>query len=310
MAQFAYILAWTAIVHYLKIFYIINSKQQNSEKSKKEWNTIMKKVILITGASSGMGKVTAEELIKEGHTVYCAARSADKMKDLEKIGGKVLTMDVSDRNSIETGVNELIEEQGRIDVLWNNAGFGLYGPVEEVSLEKAKYQFEVNLFGVASLTQLVLPYMRKQQSGLIINTSSMGGKIYTPLGAWYHATKHALEGWSDCLRLELKEFGIHVVILEPGLIETGFASTVEDHFSTESLNGPYKKIVRGVMNAASGGLMKGSSPAIIVKTVKKIINTKNPKTRYLVGAMAKPVVTMRKILGDKVYDKIIMSQMK
>ena len=123
----------------------------------------MKKVILITGASSGMGKVTAEELIKEGYIVYGAARNADKMKDLEKLGGKVLTMDVSDRNSIEAGVKRIIEEQGKIDVLWNNAGFGLYGPVEEISIEKARYQFDVNIFGLAELTQLVLPHMRHQK---------------------------------------------------------------------------------------------------------------------------------------------------
>jgi short-subunit dehydrogenase len=182
----------------------------------------MKKVILITGASSGMGKVTAEELIKEGNTVYCAARSVEKMKDLENLGGKILEMDVSDDQSLEAGVDKIISAEGKIDVLWNNAGFGLYGPVEEISIEKAKYQFDVNLFGLAKITQKVLPHMRDQRGGLIINTSSMGGKIYTPLGAWYHATKHAVEGFSDCLRLELKEFGINVVVLEPGLIDTGF----------------------------------------------------------------------------------------
>lgn len=270
----------------------------------------MKKVILITGASSGIGKASAEELIKEGHTVYCAARSIDKMKNLEKAGGKVLKMDVSDRTSIEDGISKLIEEQGRIDVLWNNAGYGLFGPVEEVKIEKAKYQFDVNLFGLAELTQLVLPYMRKQKSGLIINTSSMGGKIYTPLGAWYHATKHAVEGWSDCLRLELKDFGIKVVVLEPGIIDTGFAAEVENNLSKESQNGPYKKIVQGLLNSASNGSIKMSSPMVIAKTIKKIVNSKNPKTRYLVGKMAKPAVYIRKILGDRVYDKVIMSQMQ
>lgn len=269
-----------------------------------------KKVILVTGASSGIGKVSAEELIKDDHIVYCAARNVEKMKDLEKEGGKILKMDVSTKESIEVGINKIIEEQGKIDVLWNNAGFGLYGPVEEISIEKARYQFDVNLFGVAELTQLVLPHLRKQKSGLIINTSSMGGKIYTPLGAWYHATKHALEGWSDCLRLELKEFGINVVVLEPGLIETGFASGVESHFPPESMNGPYQKIVQGVMNAASGGSMKGSSPMVIAKTVKKIVNAKRPKTRYLVGKMAKPLVYIRKLFSDTLYDKIIMSQVK
>lgn len=269
-----------------------------------------KKVILVTGASSGMGKVTADELIKEGHTVYCAARSVEKMKDLENIGGKILKMDVSENQSLKSGVGQIIAAEGKIDVLWNNAGFGLYGPVEEISIDKARYQFEVNLFGLAELTQLVLPHMRKQNSGLIINTSSMGGKIYTPLGAWYHATKHAVEGWSDCLRLELKEFGINVVVLEPGLIDTGFTAGVEHHFAPESMNGAYKRIVQGVLNSASSGSMKMSSPMVIAKTVKKIVNAKKPKTRYLVGKMAKPLVRIRNLFGDKIYDKVIMSQMK
>jgi short-subunit dehydrogenase len=269
-----------------------------------------KKVILITGASSGMGKITAEELIKEGHIVYGAARNADKMKDLEKRGGKVITMDVSDRKSIKDGIGKIIQEQGKIDVLWNNAGYGLYGPVEEVKIEDARYQFDVNLFGLAELTQLVLPHMRKQTSGLILNTSSMGGKIYTPLGAWYHATKHALEGWSDCLRIELKEFGIKVVVLEPGLIETGFSAGVQHHFPEESVDGPYKNIVQSLLNAQSSGSMKGSDPMVIARTVKKIIKAKNPKTRYVVGKMAKPLMFIRRWFGDKVYDKALMSQIK
>lgn len=270
----------------------------------------MRKVILITGASSGMGKVSAAELIKEGHTVYCAARNTDKMRDLETLGGRVIKMDVSKRESIESGVNKVIEEQGQIDVLWNNAGYGLYGPVEEVKIEDARAQFDVNLFGLAELTQLVLPHMRKQNAGLIINTSSMGGKIYTPLGAWYHATKHALEGWSDCLRLELKEFGINVVILEPGLIETGFAAGVGRGFPMESVNGPYHKIVQSVLNAASNDPIKGSSPMVVANIIKRIVHAKKPKTRYLVGKMAKPLVRIRKWFGDKFYDKIIMSQVK
>ena len=132
-----------------------------------------KKVILVTGASSGMGKLSAQDLIKAGHTVYAVARSVDKMKDLEELGGHVLKMDVTSEEDIEKVVAQVIEEQGRIDVLWNNAGFGLYGPVEDLSMERVQQQFEVNVFGVARLTKKVLPYMREQKEGLIINTSSM-----------------------------------------------------------------------------------------------------------------------------------------
>jgi short-subunit dehydrogenase len=270
----------------------------------------MKKVILITGASSGMGKVGAKELIEEGHIVYCAARSIGKMKDLEDLGGTILEMDVSKPETLTEGVDKLISEQGKIDVLWNNAGYGLYGPVEQIPIETAKYQFDVNLFGLAQLTQLVLPHMRQEKGGLIINTSSMGGKIYTPLGAWYHATKHAVEGWSDCLRIELKEFGIKVVVLEPGLIDTGFMSGVENNFPKETVEGPYKKMVNAILNPSSDRFMKGSDPKVIAKTIRTIVNSSNPKTRYLVGRMAKPLVRMRRILGDKGYDRVLLSQIK
>lgn len=269
-----------------------------------------KKIILITGASSGMGKVTALDLIKAGHTVYAAARSLDKMKDIVDVGGHSIQMDVSKEGDAAMAVKRVLSEQGRIDVLWNNAGFGLYGPVEEIDINKARYQFEVNLFGLAALTQAVLPHMRAQKSGLIINTSSMGGKIYTPLGAWYHATKHALEGWSDCLRLEVKEFGIDVVVLEPGMIETGFSAGVQQHFAPESARGPYQRMVKSLINATQSGAMKLSDPAIISKTVQKIITAKKPKLRYLVGAMAKRMVGIRKLFGDKVFDKLVLSMVK
>lgn len=268
------------------------------------------KVILITGASSGMGKVTAMDLIETGHTVYAAARTVKKMEDIKDRGGHVIELDISVKGAAAAAVQQVISEQGSIDVLWNNAGFGLYGPVEEIELDKARYQFEVNLFGLAAITQAVLPQMRKQESGLIINTSSMGGKIYTPLGAWYHATKHALEGWSDCLRLELKEFGINVVVLQPGIIETGFSAELQKHFAPESKNGPYQRMVRALLQGVESGNIKGSNPSVISKTVQKIIKAKKPKTRYLVGAMAKPLVGIRNMFGDGIYDKVVLSQVK
>ena len=269
-----------------------------------------KKVILITGASSGMGKTTAQDLIKAGHIVYCVARSVDKMKDLEELGGHVMKMDVTDEENIDLVVKQIIEEQGRIDVLWNNAGYGLYGPVEEVSMERVQQQFEVNVYGVARLTQKVLPYMREKRDGLIINTSSMGGKIYTPLGAWYHASKHAIEGYSDCLRIELKAFNIKVVVLEPGVIDTGFNQGVRDNFSFKSKNGPYKEVVNAYIKAMDNPPMKGSNPKVISKTVQKIINARKPKTRYVAGQGGSFLIGLRKIFGDRVYDALMYSQMK
>lgn len=267
------------------------------------------KVILITGASSGMGHETAKDLIALGHTVYCAARHVEKMKDLEAHGGKILKMDVTNESDLKKGVHNIIKKEGRIDVLWNNSGFGLYGPIEDVPLDKAKYQFEVNLFGLARLTQLVTPHMRKQKSGLIINTSSMGGKIYFPLGAWYHATKHALEGWSDCLRLELKQFGINVVILEPGAIETNFYEVFMKNFRDLPKDSAYKKMINMYSNMDPGS-MKGSPPSLISKTVQKIINSEKPKKRYLVGRMAKPMVFIRKWFGDGIFDWMLSRQLR
>jgi short-subunit dehydrogenase len=263
----------------------------------------MKKIILITGASSGMGLETAKDLVKQGHTVYGAARSVDKMREVD--GLHAIEMDMSKEETIKKGVEKIIKEQGKIDVLWNNAGFGLYGPVEDVPIDTARYQFDVNLFGLARLTQLVTPHMRKQKSGLIINTSSMGGKIYFPLGAWYHATKHALEGFSDCLRLELKQFGIKVVILEPGAIETNFGGPLLKNLNKLPKDSAYKSMI-DTYKKMDMSSMKPSPSSLISETITKIINSNKPKRRYLVGSMAKPIVYMRKWLGDGYLDKSML----
>ncbi len=271
----------------------------------------MKKVILITGASSGMGKETAKKLIEEGHKVYTAARRIDNMADLKQLGGLPIQMDVTNEADIQKVVDTIIKYEGKIDVLWNNAGYGLYGSVEDVSLDEARKQMEVNVFGIAAMTQRVVPHMRKARSGLIINTSSMGGKMYFPMGAWYHASKHAVEGLSDCLRLELKEFNIKVVVLEPGFISTEFGSVLIDNFEKLPKNSAYKsmmdKIIEGTKKSAQGN--GSSKPSVIANTVSKIISTNNPKTRYRVGKFAKPMVWMRVYLGDRLFDKIVMSQM-
>ncbi|MDX2001431.1 MAG: oxidoreductase [Chitinophagales bacterium] len=271
----------------------------------------MKKVILITGASSGMGKASAKELIKQGHTVYTVARRVEQMQDLKALGGHPMEMDVTNETDIRQVVDTIIRKEGKIDVLWNNAGYGLYGSVEDVPMEEARKQFEVNLFGLAALTQIVVPYMRKAKSGTIINTSSMGGKLYTPMGAWYHASKHAVEGFSDCLRIELREFNINVVVLEPGIIRTEWSDIMLQNISKFSLKGAYasltEKLVAASKKMAEQG--QGSSPEVIANTILKIVASKRPKTRYLVGFMAKPMVWMRLNLGDRLFDKVLMSQL-
>ena len=194
----------------------------------------MSQVILLTGASSGIGYNTAKDLAAAGHTVYGAARRVEKLEELRPFGIIPLQLDITDEDSIKKAVETIITKQGRIDVLVNNAGYGFYGAIEDVTLDEARNQFEVNLFGLARLTQLVLPQMRAQRSGRIINVSSMGGRLTTFMGAWYHATKYALEAFSDALRMEVAEFGIDVVIIEPGGIKTPWGLIAADHLEESS----------------------------------------------------------------------------
>jgi len=271
-----------------------------------------KKTALVTGASSGMGKAIALQLIADGFQVYVAARQVDKMQDLAQLGARTLRMDISRDDDIQETVRTILSEVDAIDVLVNNAGFGLYGPVEEIGMDEARYQFEVNVFGPARLTQLLLPAMRKKRAGTIVNITSMGGKVYTPLGAWYHATKHALEGWSDCLRLELADFGIRVVVIEPGLIETGFGDVVADGLLKRSSGGAYASLVQAVVKGTrqSYGQGTGTDPKVIARVVSRAVLSKRPETRYAAGKYAKPMIWIRKWLGDRALDRIVMSQVR
>lgn len=272
----------------------------------------MKKVVLITGASSGMGKSTAKFLHAQGHKVYGAARRMNEMQDLKELGMGIVSLDLTNEESIQQAVKTIIDAEGRIDVLVNNAGYGSYGAVEDVTIEEAKRQFEVNLFGLARITQLVLPHMRNQKSGRIVNITSMGGKIYTPYGAWYHATKHALEGWSDCLRLELKQFGIDVVVVEPGGIKTDWGPIAAEHLQKTSGHGAYAKmansISKNLVEMYSGKRL--TQVDVLGKTIAKAATVSKPRIRYAKGYMAKPAIFMRKWFGDRIFDKLIMSQIK
>lgn len=266
-------------------------------------------VVLITGASSGMGKDFAKALLAQGYIVYTAARRVEQMADLQALGAKPIKMDITDSQEVTAAVTKINAETKGVDILINNAGFGLYGAMEDTAIDDARYQFEVNLFGLAHLTQLVLPHMREQRAGKIINISSMGGKIYTPLGSWYHATKHALEGWSDCLRLELKQFNINVVIIEPGVINTEFGDVLMDPMLQRSGNGPYGQLANSVAKAtkesyAQGG---GSDPKVITNLVVKAVQARKPKTRYVAGKYAKPMMFIRKYFGDNTFDNIVLA---
>lgn len=270
----------------------------------------MKKVALITGASSGIGEETAKLLSKAGFIVYGVARRMEKMKHLEAFGVKLLEMDITNDQSMTDGVNTIIAAEKRIDVLVNNAGYGSFGALEDVPISEAKYQFEVNIFGLARLTQLVLPYMRDQKSGRIVNISSIGGKIGEPHGAWYHATKFAVEGLSDSLRMELKQFGIDVIVIQPGAIKTEWGGIAKDKLLEVSGNTAYGNLAHKHAKMFDNAFKMGSEPIVIAQTIEKAVMSKCPKTRYAAGGGAKLILFMRSILSDRLFDKVMLSQMK
>ena len=267
----------------------------------------MSKIVLVTGASSGIGKATAKSLIGKGYKVYVAARRLSKMDDLKDLGAIPVQMDITNEEDVQAVVNQIETENGGVDILINNAGFATYGAMEDTTIDDARYQFEVNLFGLARLTQLVLPKMREKRSGKIINISSVGGKIYTPLGSWYHATKHALEGWSDCLRLELKAFDIDVIIVEPGAIKTEFGDVMIKPMLERSGNTAYSKLANQVADATENAYEadNGSEPEVIADLIVKAIEAKKPKTRYVAGKLAKPSLFLRKWTSDRAFDWIV-----
>jgi len=262
---------------------------------------------LVTGASSGIGENTARKLQALGHVVYGAARRTDRLQALTADGIRPLAMDVTDNASMSAGVNRILEEAGRIDVLVNNAGYGSYGAIEDVPIDEARRQFEVNVFGLGRLTQLITPHMRTQGSGTIINISSMGGKLTTPLGGWYHATKYAVEALSDALRMELRPFGIDVVVVEPGGIRTEWASIAADHLEATAEGSAYADQIRAVAGAmrSESNSRRYSPPEVIARTIGKIVTARHPRTRYAVGFMAKPLIAARRVLPDRAFDQLI-----
>ncbi|MDH2393035.1 oxidoreductase [Streptomyces sp. HNM0663] len=263
---------------------------------------------LVTGASSGMGKETAKKLLDEGYAVYAVARRVERMRDLQERGAVTLRMDITRDEDVKAVVDRIAAERGGVDVLVNNAGFGMYGAMADTSVDDARYQFEVNLFGLARLTQLVLPYMRKQGSGRIVNISSVGGRIYTPLGSWYHATKHALEGWSDSLRLEVAPFGVNVVIIEPGVIETEFGEVMVEPMLERSGSSDYSGLAHRLAAATRENYKRGGgTPASrLAEVIVGSITARRPKTRYVAGKYAKPLIATRRWLSDRTFDRLVM----
>ena len=271
------------------------------------------RVALVTGGSSGIGERTALRLHEAGFVVYAVARRVDRMQGLADRGVRVFAMDVTDDASMTAGIAQIVTEQQRIDVLVNNAGYGSYGAVEDVPIEEARRQFEVNVFGLARLTQLVTPLMRERAADplarrcRIVNISSIGGKFYEPLGAWYHATKFAVEGFSDSLRVELAPHGIDVVIIEPGPIRTEWSEISRQGLVETSRGGAYEEHaerVRRVLERADGRLLGGSPDAVAKKVVTAVLSN-TPRVRYPVGRGAGTIVRARRLLPDAAYDYLV-----
>lgn len=257
-----------------------------------------------------MGKVMAQLLAEKGFIVYGAARRTEKMQDLAKAGIYILSMDVTDEHSMVDGVNTILSKEGRIDVLINNAGFGSYGAIEEVPARDARYQLEVNVFGAARLIQLILPQMRTQRSGRIVNISSIGGKVAMPMGGWYHASKFALEALSDSLRAEVKQFGIDVVVIEPGGVRSEWADIAVENGIRNSGKGAYSTMAGKFAGLQSSFAHRLAEPMVIARIVLKALLARRPRTRYAAGFMAGPMLVMRRLLPDRWMDKLMLSQLK
>lgn len=264
------------------------------------------KVIIITGASSGIGYESACSLANQGHIVYACARRIERMEDLRKQGVHIMHLDVTDETSMLECVSTVIAEQGHIDVLVNNAGYGYLGPIETVSMAEARRQLEVNLFGLARLTQLVLPHMREQGSGRIVNVSSVAGKVVIGNGGWYNVSKFAVEAFSDALRIETKRFGIDVVLIEPSGIRTDWGLIAADHLTETTAGTVYEKAAaheaRIFRYAYQSKILSG--PDVVRKAVCRAVNAHRPCVRYRPGRGAHLLLGAHAILPARVWDAL------
>jgi short-subunit dehydrogenase len=270
----------------------------------------MAKTVLVTGASSGIGKATAIYLAQNGYKVYGAARRIEKMEELKEFAISPIYLDLNNEESFVACIEQILKETGNIDILINNAGSGYYGALEDMPISDAKYQMEVNVFAVARLIQLVLPTMRKNKYGKIVNISSIGGKVTLPMGVWYHASKFAIEGLSDALRKEVKSFGIDVIVIEPGGTKSEMTGLGTEYLKSISGNTAYKHLANGVIKLYAKTEKNASDPIVIAQLIKNGIEAKNPKTRYVGALGAKMMLFLKKSLSDKMFDKMVMNQMK
>src|SRR5918998_4320210 len=271
------------------------------------------KAVLITGCSSGIGWATAERLVDVGWRVYATARSVEQMAPLEQRGCELLPLDVTDEDSMRSAVDEVERRDGPVGVLVNNAGYSQSGAVESVPMEKVRRQFETNVFGLVRMCQLVLPGMRRQGYGRIVNISSMGGRLTFPGGGYYHATKHAVEAISDALRFEVEGFDVRVSIIEPGLIRTGFADTATGSIDGPDEEHPYADFEEAVVRVTTENYERGpfsrlgGGPESVAEAIEAAISARNPRSRYLVTPSAHLFLGLRRLLPDRAWDAVLRS---
>jgi NAD(P)-dependent dehydrogenase (short-subunit alcohol dehydrogenase family) len=273
------------------------------------------KAVLITGCSSGIGRATALRLAGAGWPVYATARRVESIAELGDAGAKTLALDVTDEGSMVAAVDAVERAEGAVGVLINNAGYSQSGAIETVPLQAARRQFETNVFGLVRLTQLVLPKMRAQRWGKIVNLGSMGGRLSFPGGGHYHATKHALEAISDALRYELRGFGIDVILLEPGLITTEFGEAATASMAEATITGddPYAKFnatVGAVTKGAYDGPMRrlGAGPERVAKVIERALERRRPPARITITPSAKLMIGLRRLLGDRAWEAAMRGQ--
>jgi len=267
-------------------------------------STKIHKVAIVTGASSGIGEITVLRLIDAGYKVYAGARRVERMQSLASAGAVVKALDVTIAASIAEFVNEVVDAEGRIDVLVNNAGYGSYGAVEDIPLAEARRQFDVNLFGLSEMTTATLPTMRAQRSGTVIHIGSIGGKMWSLLGGWYQASKYALEGLADCTRNELRPFGINVVLIEPGGVKSEWRENVIEIVKNTSGSGPYKKLAEAAVKFFEGAESLEIEPTAIADVIVKASQSKRPKARYVVPVHFKLVLLLKVLLTDRMFDRL------
>ncbi len=269
--------------------------------------------VLITGCSSGIGQATAQRLAGNGFTVYATARKLEAIADLEASGCRLLALDVTDEDSMRTAVATVEETEGAVGALVNNAGYSQSGAIEEVPPDEVRRQFDTNVFGLVRMAQLVLPGMRRQRSGRIVNVGSMGGKLTFPGGGLYHATKYAVEALSDALRFEVQGFGVHVSLIEPGLIKTRFAETAVGSVGGGREDGPYGRFNHAVAAITAGAYegpaaRLGGGPDTVAKAIERALTAANPKPRYPVTPSAWLMMGQRKLMPDRVWDAVMRAQ--